>query len=336
MLTGPIITGSVPFNLKANSLTSYISSLSCSGNKYKNLHPYFITGFADAEASFCILLTQNNKYKQGWNVRLSFQITLHKKDIAVLEAIMDYFNGVGGIFKEGERDSVKYKVASIKCLNLIIEHFDKYPLITQKQADYLLFKQALELVNCKKHLTPEGLNQIVSKRAAMNNGLTEKLKKHFPNVLPETRPLVQNREILDPNWLVGFTAGEGSFLIQTAKSVSHKSGYRVLLRFAIGQHIKDAQLISNLIAYLGCGRYSESLNYAEFAVTKFSDISEIIIPFFEKYPIIGVKAKDFLCFCQAAVILSNKYHLTEKGLEEIFTLKRSMNRERVWKKEDLT
>lgn len=153
----------------------------------------------DAESSFCILLTKNNKYKQGLNVRPSFQITLHHKDKAVLEAIMYYFNGVGGIFKEGERDSVKYRVGSIKDLNLIIEHFDKYPLITKKQADYLLFKQVLELVNCKKHLTPEGLNQIFNKRAAMNNGLTEKLKIHFPNVIPETRPFIQNCEIPDPN-----------------------------------------------------------------------------------------------------------------------------------------
>jgi hypothetical protein len=36
-------------------------------------------------------------------------------------------------------------VSSIKELEVIINHFDKYPLLTQKQADYLLFKSAFAL-----------------------------------------------------------------------------------------------------------------------------------------------------------------------------------------------
>jgi len=30
---------------------------------------------------------------------------------------------------------------------MIIDHFDKYPLLTQKRANYLLFKRAFELYN---------------------------------------------------------------------------------------------------------------------------------------------------------------------------------------------
>lgn len=37
-------------------------------------------------------------------------------------------------------------------LAVIIDHFYKYPLVTQKGADFLLFKQAFNLVSRKEHL----------------------------------------------------------------------------------------------------------------------------------------------------------------------------------------
>lgn len=57
-----------------------------------------------------------------------FQIGLHKKDKALLEKIQSYF-GVGGIYKQGP-ESIKYVVGSRNDLEVIINHFDNYPLIT--------------------------------------------------------------------------------------------------------------------------------------------------------------------------------------------------------------
>jgi hypothetical protein len=90
-------------------------------------------------------------------------------------------------------------IRSVKDLAVIIDHFDKYPLITQKQANYILFKQALELINRKEHLTSKGLQKIVNIRASMNNGLTEVLTESFLNTTSIPRPLVLNSEIKDPN-----------------------------------------------------------------------------------------------------------------------------------------
>jgi hypothetical protein len=44
---------------------------------------------------------------------------------------------------------MQYHVKSSKYLCTIIYHFNKYPLIIQKQADYELFKQAVKLFNNK-------------------------------------------------------------------------------------------------------------------------------------------------------------------------------------------
>jgi hypothetical protein len=76
---------------------------------------------------------------------------------------------------------------------------DKYPLLTQKKADFLLFKQVVDLINRKEHLTPSGLQQIVNIRASINKGLSSNLKAAFANTLPVQRPFIQNQIIPDPN-----------------------------------------------------------------------------------------------------------------------------------------
>jgi len=65
-------------------------------------------------------------------------------------------------------------------LGIIIKHFDSYPLISDKFADYLLFKQALELFKNKEHLTQGGLLKILAIKASINRGLPEKLQATFP------------------------------------------------------------------------------------------------------------------------------------------------------------
>ena len=50
-------------------------------------------------------------------------------------------------------------ILSLKGLKVILNHFDKYTVITQKLADYELFKQATLLIQDKEHLTDEGLRK---------------------------------------------------------------------------------------------------------------------------------------------------------------------------------
>ena len=97
---------------------------------------------------------------------LSFVIGLHIKDRVLLERIKEYFNGVGTIPLKGE--AIHYTVNKIKDIAKIIEHFDKYPLITQKLADYLLFKQVFDLMCINAHLTLEGLQKVVACQATLD------------------------------------------------------------------------------------------------------------------------------------------------------------------------
>jgi len=61
-------------------------------------------------------------------VVLEFIIGIHKKDHALLESIKAFFDNIGIISKNGE--CFNYTVTKINDIAKIIEHFDKYPLIT--------------------------------------------------------------------------------------------------------------------------------------------------------------------------------------------------------------
>ena len=100
------------------------------------MDPNWLTGFVDGEGSFIISIQKNLNYRTGWSVHISFSISLHKKDQPILELLKAYFGGIGKIYKQG-KDSIQYQVFSQQDLtNIIIPHFDKYPLITQKRADF--------------------------------------------------------------------------------------------------------------------------------------------------------------------------------------------------------
>jgi hypothetical protein len=123
---------------------------------------------------------------------------LHQKDKALLEQMKSYF-GAGNIYPHGP-EALQYQVQSVQDLKMVLNHFEKYPLKTQKFADYKLFKQAVELIEQKEHLTSEGLAKIVAIKGSMNLGLSSKLKAAFPNILPIDRPLVKGYpSIQDPN-----------------------------------------------------------------------------------------------------------------------------------------
>ena len=327
-------------NILSNKINTYkfFTTLIVNGDSHKNntflapirtqkINPWFITGFSVGESCFHVFIAKNEKSKVGYIIQLIFSITLHKKDKALLEEIQNFFN-VGMIYKHGSH-SIQFIVRSVKDLAVIINHFDKFPLLSQKKADFLLWKEVFYLMLNKEHMTQEGLHKIVAIRASMNMGLSSELQTAFLNLIPASRPKVANKTIQDPNWLSGFTTAEGCFFINIGKATT-KVGFAVSLIFHITQHSRDKQLIKNLIEYLECGFIiiRSRQKAVDLKVTKFSDIYNKIIPFFKKHPIKGAKSEDFKDFCLVADMMKEKKHLTTEGLNQIKLIKAGMNKGR--------
>lgn len=291
------------------------------------IDPWFITGFTDAEGCFSIRVRKTTKTHIGWQVEAVFSINLHSRDLPLLQEIQAYFGGVGRI-SEGEKNC-GYFVSSIGDLTTkIIPHFVKYPLITQKQGDFLLFKSAVEMVNLKKHLTMEGLQRIVSFKASVNLGLTEILKTAFPETIPAVKPLTVSTERPHPYWMAGFASGDGCFSITENKSSSNSI---VRLVFSLSQHSRDESLVRSLAAFFGCGTYSPpslGRTTVSFQTYKFSDNYNKIMPFFLEYNIRGIKSQDFKDWCTVAEIIQTKDHLTKEGFDGICQIKSGMNKGR--------
>ena len=288
-----------------------------------NISPWWLTGFVDAEGCFRISVTKNDNYVCGWRVKLYFEIHIHKRDLALLELIQKFFD-VGKIYIKND-NSITYLVTSVKDLQVILEHFNKYPLITKKRADFELWAQAFYKIQNKEHSTLDGLMKILAIRATLNKGLTKELKAAFPHIIPMQRPSIYNIIIKDPNWMAGFTSGDGSFMLKIVKKIDRPSGAQVFLLFELSQHARDEQLMKSLIEYFNCGMVIENMEAFQYRVQKFSDIYEKIIPFFSRNRILGVKSQDFIDWCKAAEIINKKAHLTKEGLDQLYKIKKGMN-----------
>ena len=226
-------------------------------------NPWFLTGFSEAESSFSILIQPNLKYKTKWRVKAVFAIGLHKKDIYLLKIIQACW-GVGKITKHS-KDSFQFRVESFKELQIIIKHFEQYPLISVKVIDYILFKKALDLINTQEHLNEEGLLKLIGIKASLNLGLNDSLKNAFPNwkEVQCNRPDYNFHGIPDPNWLAGFSSGDGSFSVKISKSSSNKLARRVQLRFSIGLNIREKALITYLVTYFNLSENSNNIYYSD-------------------------------------------------------------------------
>lgn len=287
-----------------------------------NISHWSLTGYIDAEGSFVVSVLKSSTTKTGRQVGVRFQVTSHIRDIAIMLDIKAFFEGIGKIVIS--KDYCTYRVDSLKDITkFIIPHFDKYPLVTQKLADYKLFKDVVAIRNRREHITLKGLIQVLSLKASLNLGLSDELKAAFPDIIPVNRPLVVDMEIPSPEWIAGFTSGDGSFYI----IISKDRGY---VEFNITQSSRDVSLLEKFISYFGSGRVKKDSRHLvhHFVVRNLQDILEKIIPFYQKYSVLGVKCLDFQDWCKGAELISTQT-LDSQLIEKLRVLQGGMNSSRL-------
>lgn len=59
--------------------------------KILKITPWFVTGFSDGEASFMLWVRRSDRVRTKWEVSGVFSIHLHRKDLALLQAIQAFF-----------------------------------------------------------------------------------------------------------------------------------------------------------------------------------------------------------------------------------------------------
>ena len=147
--------------------------------------------------------------------------------------------------------------------------------------------------------------------------------KTFPNIVAVTRPHYKINNISNPYWISGFIAGDSTFFVSIEKSSENKVGHRFRLKFGSCLHIRDRNLLIGIANYfnilnnnLMASKYiydSATRETNLLQIKNNSDIINKIIPFFDQYPILGIKSLDFADFKKVAELVKNKEHLTESG-----------------------
>ena len=146
------------------------------------------------------------------------------------------------------------------------------------------------------------------------------------------------------------TSGDGSFHLNINENKSESNIIsRVSLRFSINLNKRDTKVLEGLVGYFNTVRLSNvehkikrqlhtktqyvytSNNTVTFVISNIDEINDIIIPFFESYPVQGLKSLEFADFKQIAKMIICKDHLTVEGLNKILEIRKNMNKHRKWK-----
>ena len=249
-----------------------------------SLNPWFITGYTDAEGSFSIKISKP-RHDSRFYVNLIFSICAeqNKPNLILMEKLKEFF-GVGFISKSG--NMYLYQVVSHNNLGIIHKHFEQYPLQSTKFIYFKLWCKVLDMILNKKHLTQKGFYQILAIKSIFPKGLSSLIKENFTDIpkfiKPEFNPKI---EPLNGHWIAGFVNGDGSFGLNYLKN-KNKLGFGCNPSFRISQHLRDSILLNQIVYTLKCGYIKQPYSNRErtdFSVTKFKDLTEIIIPFFYKY-----------------------------------------------------
>jgi hypothetical protein len=133
--------------------------------------------------------------------------------------------------------------------------------------------------------------------------------------------------MLNPHYIVGFVDGEGCFSISLNKNGNRLPEVRLI--FEIELREDDEPILHEIQKMLACGtiyrleyaRYAKWRPHVKLKVSNFADISQKIIPFFQRYPLQAKKKLQFEQFCQVAELIKTKQHLTLAGIEQIQALR---------------
>ena len=169
----------------------------------KKLHPQYVVGFIDGEGSFSVSIYDDKTMRNKTYVRPEFSIELRADDREILERIQKTLK-CGKIFncsyeRYGWYPHVKYKIGRLNELNNILFPFiRKWPLQAKKAKVFPFFKQVVQMMIRKEHLTRNGLRKIVKlqeKIRALGKNIDWKPLGYGKTV----RPVVWDDELIDPD-----------------------------------------------------------------------------------------------------------------------------------------
>jgi len=148
----------------------------------------------------------------------------------------------------------------------------------------------------------------------------------------------QQERLMTIGWVLGFVDGEGCFSIGLVRQAGggqrkgYRLGWQVVHRFVVVQGARSLPALEQLRDFFGIGRLyvnrrhdNHRENLYQFVVDRRADLVDVVIPFFERFPLRTDKRRDFERFAHCVHLVEIGRHLDTDGLIEIVTTMEAMN-----------
>jgi hypothetical protein len=126
------------------------------------------------------------------------------------------------------------------------------------------------------------------------------------------------------SFLSGFALGEASFMLVCRPRGDYTRRWKISAAFNVSQH--DRAPLDLFCKTLACGSMRKAGNGGWYwEVNRLPDIASRVVPFFERFPLVGTKARDFELFRDAVCILGQPV-MSDADYRTVLALREGMNR----------
>ena len=254
---------------------------------YENKEEFYhwLVGFTEGDGSFSIC-HQKKICKEGegegkYRWSLFYKIGQSSYNLRALYFIKKEL-GHGTIQVESKTNMADYRLRNLDTINeIIFPIFDKYPLLTNKNFDYLKFKKAYKI------MTDLSISNEKKDALLLTLKCQKKPKNYISPVWEKVNYVVNDtntaKSIMSKYWLVGFTEAEGSFYIVK------KNSTRLVHGFEITQKL-DIIVLESIARILGISVINKK-TYNTVVTTNSRAINNIIA--YYKNTMKGMKALEY-------------------------------------------
>jgi hypothetical protein len=136
-----------------------------------SLTPDYVAGFVDGEGCFSVSVHPHPTVQYGtrWLIAPSFHVYQHRDNVEILECIREFFGCARSRRRDPRSAVMTYSVYRREDLeSAIIPIFERCPLRSRKQEDFLKFREIVGLMQARAHRTDEGFRWIIETAFSMN------------------------------------------------------------------------------------------------------------------------------------------------------------------------
>jgi hypothetical protein len=129
---------------------------------------FYLAGFADGEGSFNVSFRPRPDYGFPWKISLCFNIS--QRDPVILSLYKRHLEC--GTMRQRKDGVWYYEVNNHRMLvENVIPFFTRFGFLSaKKKRDFQKFQSLAKIISEKKHLTEEGIHEILRIRSDMNDG----------------------------------------------------------------------------------------------------------------------------------------------------------------------